>query len=590
MLNIGDKMNYNQLIKIVREINGNHSEFECLISIFTLNLFDKTSLKQFSGQYLSSYSNNSDNALLYFLKSYKVKEYLYNNYDKSIIDILDKYFSSFSITLQLLREVVSLTLNIKILPSTYDTFSYFLDDKYFNISEQIIELCCKLIDEKSESIYVPFKNGIKVSKFTSKEIYCEDINPNIELIELFLSLYEKKKLKLNITDSLKKPSFHECNNLKQFDTVIAFPPFSLMDNLDRFDKYNRFKIHSGKRLDVACFEHVLSQTQNEAIVLMPVGFSFRSGVEEKFREFLIENNYLKALIQLPSSIHTGNSIESSIYVIDKHKKDNNVVFFNLKNQKFLSKNGRQTILKDIDEIINLYETRALTKDINIVSNQEIKDNNYNLSIDRYILSKEANKIKDKLSRYNLVKIEKIAEVRKCQIIKEYEEGVEVCELAPTELDIVGFSKEGKKVKKVNIHTKQFDSYSLRPFDILLSAKGVIGKVGIVGEDVEYLLASQAIQRIRLDQTKDLKKDAIALYMYLKSDIGQKLLSELLVQGTVMKQISTNDIKEFEVPSLSEEQKDRLIENFEEEVSINEEIKQLQKKMSLINKNFLEDRG
>ena len=66
------------------------------------------------------------------------------------------------------------------------------------------------------------------------------------------------------------------------------------------------------------------------------------------------------------------------------------------------------------------------------------------------------------------------------------------------------------------------------YDILLSSKGTVGKVALIGEIKELLIASQAIQVIRLNNVSDGKKeDAIVLYMFLKSDIGQAMLKQLL---------------------------------------------------------------
>lgn len=99
------------------------------------------------------------------------------------------------------------------------------------------------------------------------------------------------------------------------------------------------------------------------------------------------------------------------------------------------------------------------------------------------------------------------------------------------------------------HKNRLDTYKLEPYDVLLSTKGTIGKVAIIGKIDKPMIASQAIQVIRLKEDKEEK--AIILYMFLKSNIGQTILSSI-TSGTVMPQISTVEVKSLGIPKLTEE--------------------------------------
>jgi len=119
-------------------------------------------------------------------------------------------------------------------------------------------------------------------------------------------------------------------------------------------------------------------------------------------------------------------------------------------------------------------------------------------------------------------------------------------------------------------------------DILLSTKGTIGNVAIVGEISKPVLASQAIEIIRL---KD-KNKAIELYMFLKSNIGQALLMQL-VSGTAMPQISTKELRKLIVPSFTYTQREKIINNFTIEKDMFDEMQTIQRRIENLHNNFLE---
>ena len=321
--------------------------------------------------------------------------------------------------------------------------------------------------------------------------------------------------------------------------------------------------------------------KNKAIVLMPVGFTFRSGIEQDLRKYLIDNNFLDAIIQLPPNMYSATSVETTLFIINKNRSNTEgVLFINLKDEKFLTKIGRKTVLKDIDEIVGIYLNKKSDKNSLFVSFEEIRSNDYNFSIDRYIIQTQETDIS-----INWVQLEKLALIRKSQTIQDVDDGENIVELSPSDFVFAGFTTSGKKIKKINLADKGLETYRLKPYDILISAKGVVGKIAIIGENIDYLLASQAIQIVRLERADEIKSEAICLYMYLKSDIGQKALMKI-VQGTAMPQISTKELKKFEIPYLDHMKKAKIIDSFNEEMEIYKKIQQLQNKVSEIHAKYL----
>ena len=456
----------------------------------------------------------------------------------------------------------------------------------FSVSNQVAALGVKLLNSECNEIYVPFTNGFSYVYATEAKIYAETQNTRAAFIAELINIIDDKNIEFIVNNPLESPAFINPDAphlLRQFDAVLSFPPIGLKSKLDiSNDKFNRFKIHKGSNLDVAYFEHILAQTNIRAVVLMPVGFSYRSGVEEDSRKYLIKKNLLEAVIQLPPNLHSATSIETTFFVINKRKNDTRVFFLSLKDDKFLTRAGRKVILNNLDNIVEIYKHRSELENISaLVSNETIEMNGCSLAIDRYIISQEAKELQEILLSYKTIALQEIAEVRRSQLFKDEGEGKKVYELSPSDFAQAGYTKEGGKLKKIGTQSNKYETYKLMPFDVLVSTKGTIGKVAIIGEISKPMLASQASQVIRL---KD-KESAIELYMFFKSDIGQAMLKQL-VAGTAMPQIATNEIKKLAIPILSKSEKQQVLLNFNHEIKLYNEIKKLQETIKQIHSNFL----
>jgi len=511
----------------------------------------------------------------------------------SIFDKLSKEYKLFKLyrfdtkvfdndtLIDLLRAINS----IDKLPSVNEVF-YFNKGKNagFSVSSQVAQLGIKLLDCNSNEIYIPFTNGFAYVEHTDKTIYADFIASKSDLYAELINILEDKRLIFSKTDALTSPTFTNSDAphlLKEFDCVLSFPPFRLRGKIDN-DKYNRFKIHKGTVLDVAHFEHILAQTKHRAVVLKYSGFAFSSGVEETFRKYLISQNYLEAIVQLPPNLHSATAIETLFFVINKQKSNDKVQFINLKDERFITRDGRALILKDIDNIIEIYKSKKDIENISvIVSNEDIANNNYSLAIDRYVVPQEVKELQTILSNYQTIKLQDIAQIRRSQLLKDEGDGKEVYELSPSDFAKAGFTTVGGKLKKIGTQSNKYETYKLKPYDVLLSTKGTIGKIAIIGEIYEPLVASQASQVIRVED----KNKAIELYMFLKSDIGQAMLKQL-VAGSAMPQISTNEIKQLGIPILSNDEKKQVLLNFNGEIKLYNEVNKLNKDIKQIHNNFL----
>lgn len=574
----------NELYKLLDNLRGRVDAQEALEFIYILKAWEKLSNEKKIHEEISF-----DN---FYNQKVEVKKLtvIFEKLSKTI-KLFELYrFDAKLVDDQLLTTILSFVKNVSKLPNVNDMF--YLDKGKadgFSVSNQIAELGVKLLDGESKELYVPFTNGFAYSYYTDKKIYADFQMSQAVIIAELINILDNGNIEFCLTDALKNPMFINPNAphiLKQFDSVLSFPPFRMKGKLDTDnDKFHRFKIHKGTVLDVAHFEHILAQTSSKAVVLMATGFTFSGGVEEAFRKYLIEQNYLEAIIQLPPNLHSATSIETVFFVINKHKSDDKVHFINLKDDSFIKRDGRRLILKDLDVILDIYENKKEIENISIIaSNEAIINNNYSLAIDRYVIPQEAKELQKSLEKYELIQLENIADIRRSQLFKDEEEGKEVYEISPSDFSKAGFTLECGKIKQIGSQYKRLQTYKLEPYDVLLSTKGTIGKVGIIGEISEAIIASQAIQVIRL-QGDDKKEKAISLYMFLKSDLGQTILASL-VAGTAMPQISTAEIKKLSIPLLSKEQEKRLIFSFKDESKMYNEIEKINENIRSIHSNFL----
>ena len=184
----------------------------------------------------------------------------------------------------------------------------------------------------------------------------------------------------------------------QFDAVVANPPFSLRwDPTEETAKDFRFSRYGVAPKSAADFAfllhgfHFLSDNGTMSIIL-PHGVLFRGGKEEVIRKKLLEDDNIDAVIGLPANLFYSTGIRVCILVLKKCRKNDKILFINASGEEHYEKGKRQNYLrdKDVDKIVETYQSRKEEPRFSrLVSLQEIKENDFNLNITRYVnLSKE----------------------------------------------------------------------------------------------------------------------------------------------------------------------------------------------------------
>jgi type I restriction enzyme M protein len=197
-------------------------------------------------------------------------------------------------------------------------------------------------------------------------------------------------------DTLKRPTLLEGDQLMRFNVVVANPPFSLdkwgAENAKN-DRYGRFwrGVPPKNKGDYAFISHMIETTytdptQNGRVgVIVPHGLLFRGSSEGKIRQALIEENLLDAVIGLPRNLFFGTGIPAAILIFKRHKPDKTVLFIEASREFEPGKTQNRLRDEDINKIVTTYRQRqGVDKYAYLASHDEIKENDFNLNIPRYV--------------------------------------------------------------------------------------------------------------------------------------------------------------------------------------------------------------
>lgn len=208
-------------------------------------------------------------------------------------------------------------------------------------------------------------------------------------------------------NTLAYPQFTEKDgSLKRFDFVVSNPPFSMKNwstgiiPLD--DEFNRFRgygVPPEKNGDYAFLLHILASMKStgKGAVILPHGVLFRGNAEASTRQNIIERKWIKGIIGLPANLFYGTGIPACIIVLDKEGTAERKGIFMIDASKGFMKDGNKNRLReqDIHKIVDVFNSqKELPKYARFVPFEEIKKNEYNLNIPRYIDTQEEEDIQD----------------------------------------------------------------------------------------------------------------------------------------------------------------------------------------------------
>lgn len=224
---------------------------------------------------------------------------------------------------------------------------------------------------------------------------------NLCRINMFLHDIDYDKFNIACEDTLVSPQHWDD---EPFEVIVSNPPYSIKwagdDNavLINDPRYSPAGVLAPKsKADFAFIMHSLSwlATNGTASIVCFPGIFYRGGAEQKIRKYLVDNNFVDCIIQLPENLFFGTGISTCIMVIKKSKKDNSVLFIDATKEciKFASNNKLTD--DNINNIISAFTNRNDMKNFSkIVTNKEISENDYNLSVTTYVEQEDDGEIID----------------------------------------------------------------------------------------------------------------------------------------------------------------------------------------------------
>lgn len=257
---------------------------------------------------------------------------------------------------------------------------------------------------------------LKFAKILGKEnvregFFGQEINLttyNLARINMFLHNINYNNFSIERGDTLIHPAHW---NDEPFDAIVSNPPYGIhwagksnpiLINDERFAPAGILAPES--KADLAFTMHMLSWLSPKgtaAIVEFP-GVLYRGGAEQKIRQYMIDNNFVDAVIQLPSGLFFGTPIATCIIILKKNKTDNNILFVDasvecVPNPNKMKNGTNINRLSDdnINNIVNiLKERKNIENKSSLASYDEIKENDYNISVNSYLKSSTEENIID----------------------------------------------------------------------------------------------------------------------------------------------------------------------------------------------------
>jgi type I restriction enzyme M protein len=250
---------------------------------------------------------------------------------------------------------------------------------------------------------------LKFAKVLGKEnvrqgFFGQEINLttyNLARINMFLHDVNYEKFNLAHGDTLTDPAHWDD---EPFEAIVSNPPYSikwdgdanpLLINDPRFAPAGVLAPKS--KADLAFTMHILSWLAvngTAAIVEFP-GVLYRGGAEQKIRKYLVDNNYVDAVIQLPPDLFFGTTIATCIIVLKKSKTDNSVLFIDASAE--FTRSGNKNKLTDANQqaIFDAFITRVDAEYFaKLVSNSDIAANDYNIAVSSYVQHEDTREVVD----------------------------------------------------------------------------------------------------------------------------------------------------------------------------------------------------
>ena len=462
---------------------------------------------------------------------------------------------------------------------------------YFKWPEYMARLVEKLLGKPdSHALYCPFDTSGWMPLFLSRagwHVRCELGNSDTARILALFAYLGDWKLEVRVGDPIRQPAWLDGRKLMQFKHSAAITSFGLrLKDEATLDPYGRFphRFHYGETAQVA---HLIAQTKGRLVVILPESFLFRtSGGERDYKEKLVRSGILSSVIRLPRDAFAPYAnVQSSVLIFETQQHVRDVLFVDASEDLGRKARTKSKVpLDPVEQIVSIVLKRRSTHCSAIASYEQIAQNDFNISADRYVRTAEEQQIASLLEETKTLELADIAEIIRPQAVagEEGEVARPFAEIGLQDIQPDGTIRQPTKILTVSDRNLgKAERQRVEKGDVLLSVRGRIGAVGVVHEDhgPADWVPSQAFVVLRLRDSSPVRP--LALYRYLSSPLGQGLLQSLAT-GMTVPMVSMGDVKKLRVmvPSANEQQ--QLEKQYEEARKLRAQIRQLETEAEELN--------
>nr|WP_307990642.1 N-6 DNA methylase [uncultured Niameybacter sp.] len=476
---------------------------------------------------------------------------------------------SFSQLISILSEVQVTRDSLEVVNTYEEIIDY--SKNYSQIPPNAFEVVCTLSNmEQAKTVVDSFSYSAntlvglsnyfkeKGIDFTQFKYYGVEKDKNAyEMAQLKAYLLTEGGANIKEGDSLEQPVWVEEENLQQFEYALSIPP--MMSNQKMYlkkDRYNRF---TGLESQIGNYisswhylEHMIKTATKKAIALLPLGTLFSTKpVDRKIRRKLIEEDLIEGIIYLPNRILAGTGVNTCWVIVNKYKKDklkNKIIFIDLTESKEdISKRQCDIKASSIQEAKLLYDNVEESSISFVVDKQWFKENDYHLDVLDAIKRERA--LED-VNETPMIPLSSVAQIRRgVQVPKSKVDALKGNEATHYMISL-GNIQDGNIIlddtSKVTPEPRWESLYTLEEGDLLITSKGNVMKIALVGKEIKNAIVTANLFCIRVDSNKYTPE---LLKYYLESEKGQKLL-EALTRGAIIKSLASSDLEQLLIPNIN----------------------------------------
>ena len=418
-------------------------------------------------------------------------------------------------------------------------------------------LLAKLISpKKGESIYCASPSTLPLLGILAEhtdQVAFESINRDV--IVKFVGFMLQDKVNIHSVEPLSEPSFtaEDYTVLQKFGKSVSLSPMGYRLNESGIDfnsdKFNRFKVNA-RTYEVAMLEHLIAQTNGKSYVTV-VSSVLSTNLDRGVRQLLIDKGLLEMIIYLPQGAWSNTLVTSALLVLDTNGGHESVRMVDLEKTAYLEKHGRSYKITDVEQLVEAMEDNADHPGMLSIDKQRIIAEDYVLTSQKFLISETGQQIDELIANQLTKPLKALVEFeRSLPIRSRDEEGdIQVFEVGVSDLNSDYIYQVDKQISIPSDMLFDGRKNFLRPNDIVLSIKGVTGKVALIPETVPAVgeggwVVSGMCSILRVQEDSGISPEV--LFAYLRSQIGQELLNRLAAGNTALRNIPIQELKQIPV--------------------------------------------